>query len=249
RVRSGRAAPSWLPPTEPALASTAILAPPGVDRTVVGGSVGVYGGPDAGEGLPSVSKARARYSPGTEVKRVRRLLAPLAIAAVLSISLTAAASATGSGAPSGPHFNLNIHGVANGQGWNGNNKNDIFVPLTGRCQINLSPGPYGFFSVTDPNCVSDHVAAFTLPNPCLDAQDHNTCTDTPSKFVYSVWARSMSPKGTSMMKTCYTDATGTYCNTSLAITFPMGKKFIDVSKNLLQVCAGGQQKAIFSDAL
>jgi hypothetical protein len=33
------------------------------------------------------------------------------------------------GAPSGPHFNLNIHGVANGQGFNGNNQNDIFVPL------------------------------------------------------------------------------------------------------------------------
>jgi hypothetical protein len=179
---------------------------------------------------------------------VRRFLAPLIVAGLLAAFTATAVSATGNDAPNGPHFNLNIHGVANGQGWSGNNKNDVFVPLVGRCQIDLTrAASYGIFSVTDPNCL-DGSAGFTLPDPCVDASNNVTC---PSTFSYSVWARAMSPKGSAIMQTCYTDTTGTWCNTSLAITLQKSKKFTDVSKNLLQVCnnATGKQEAIFANGL
>ena len=162
--------------------------------------------------------------------------------------MASAVSATGNGAPTGAHYNLNIHGVASGQGWNGNNKNDIFVALNGRCEIDLTrAASYGIFSVTDPNCVSDGHAGFTLPDPCVDKTGATTC---PSTFSYSVWARAMSSKGSAQMTTCYTDTTGTWCNTSLTITLGSQKKFTDVSKNLLQICdtATGKQSAIFANA-
>jgi len=53
----------------------------------------------------------------------------------------AALAGTGNGVPPGPHFNLNIHGVANGQGFSGSNQNDIFVRLNGSCKINLVQNP------------------------------------------------------------------------------------------------------------
>ncbi|HLX35556.1 MAG TPA: hypothetical protein VKR30_10000 [Candidatus Limnocylindrales bacterium] len=185
---------------------------------------------------------------------MRRFLAPLFIAALLATVIAggalAATGTTGNGAPSGPHYNLNIHGVANGQGWNGNNKNDIFVPLWGKCTIDLTrAASYGVFSVTDSNCVNDGNAAFTLPDPCVSATGATTC---PSMFSYSVWARAMSPKGSAQMTTCYTDTTTgyTYCNTSLTLTLAKNQKFNDVSKSLLQICdnATGKQAAIFADA-
>jgi len=191
---------------------------------------------------PADSRAREVHA------TVRRFLAPLFIAGLLAATMASAVSATGNGAPSGPHFNLNIHGVASGQGWNGNNKNDIFVPLVGRCQIDLTRSAnYGVFGVTDPNCL-DGTAGFTLPDPCVDASSTVTC---PSTFSYSVWARAMSTKGSAQMQTCYTDTTGTWCNTSLAITLGSQKKFTDVSKSLLQICdnATGKQAAIFSNSL
>src|SRR5258708_23697425 len=75
------------------------------------------------------------------------------------------------GAPSGPHFNLNIHGVANGQGFNGNNKNDIFVPLgssgsPARCDILLQQAVTYGFQVLQPDCVNNPPASFELPAPC-----------------------------------------------------------------------------------
>src|SRR5438552_18699001 len=74
----------------------------------------------------------------------------------------AARSITGNGAPSGPHYNLNIHGVLKGgTSSTGSNGHDIFVPLQGQCKIALSPGD---FQVLDPNCL-DGSAGFQLPNP------------------------------------------------------------------------------------
>src|SRR5438093_294745 len=106
-------------------------------------------------------------------------------------------SGAGDGAPSGPHFNLNIHGVAKGEGFNGNNKNDIFVPLSGTCKINLVRAAlYGTFSVLNPDCVHNPPASFELPDPCVDAAGVTTC---PSTFSYSVWTRALSPKGQAFM--------------------------------------------------
>lgn len=190
-----------------------------------------------------------------EVPRiVRRFLAPLIMSVLLTGSLVAAVSAgqatTGNGAPSGPHFNLNIHGVAKGQGWNGNNKNELFVPLWGTCKIDLTrAADYGTYAVLDPNCVDDNVASFELPDPCLDSAGATTC---PSTFSYSVWVRALSPKGTAFMTSCYTDTLGqTYCNTDLTVTLTKSKTFTDVSKNLLQVCLSttGQQAPIFGNSL
>src|SRR5260370_1398160 len=69
---------------------------------------------------------------------------------------------TGNGAPSGPHYDLNIHGVVQGGSASiGSNGHDIFVPLEGKCNISLSPGS---FQVLDPNCL-DGTARLPPPNP------------------------------------------------------------------------------------
>src|SRR3989442_9692192 len=100
--------------------------------------------------------------------RTLRLLPALAVMglllAITAMSAGASNPSTGNGAPSGPHYNLNIHGVAKGQTFDPSQDNqghNIFVPLWGSCQINLQMGPY---DVIDSNCVSDN-AAFQLPNP------------------------------------------------------------------------------------
>jgi hypothetical protein len=157
---------------------------------------------------------------------MRRLFAALALVATGLVAAGNSASATGNGAPSGPHFTLNIHGVSNGQGFNGNNQNDIFVPLTGNCKINLSEGP---FQVLQPDCVTNSTAAFQLPNP--DPTNSGTTT-------YSVYARALGkPGGSSNTQTCFTDSTGTYCSqyTMQLTRSKGGSTFSNVSKELLYV--------------
>ena len=169
-------------------------------------------------------------------------VATAAAVAVLLVGVLSASGGTGNGAPNGPHFNLNIHGVANtGQGFNGNNKNDIWVPLQGKCNINLQMQPT--FAVTQPDCVNNPPASFQLPNPCPDL----TC----STLTYEVWARAVTP-GAASMYSCYTDATGTYCDTDQYLVVSLNKvtfpKFVDVSKQLLTVCDAttGKTVPIFS---
>src|SRR5262245_19193830 len=62
-----------------------------------------------------------------------------------------AAAATGNGALSGPHFNLNIIGVQKGKSPNltGGDGHRIFVPLVGTAKINLTEGTD--FQVLDAN--------------------------------------------------------------------------------------------------
>ena len=106
---------------------------------------------------------------------------------------------TGNGAPSGPHYDLNIHGIQQGgSASTTSNGNNIFVPLYGRCKIMLSPGAY---QVLDPNCL-DGSAGFQLPNPVAST------TSTSVTTVYSVWVRALAkPGGSSSMTTCATDPT------------------------------------------
>jgi hypothetical protein len=163
----------------------------------------------------------------------RRLLviAALALAGVLAVPSVALASktATGNGAPSGPHFNLNIHGMSksNGTSYSGNNKNDIFVPLTGKCTIHLQKGTP--FEVVQPNCTKHTSAMFQLPTPCTTT----TCTT----FAYEVWVRAVTPKGHATMSTCYvTPTTGTtFCSTRV-VTLSKHRKFSTVTTTLLTVC-------------
>jgi hypothetical protein len=135
------------------------------------------------------------------------LVAGLAAAAVLTVgALTASAGngGNGNGAPSGPHFNLNIHGSSGGQGFNGNNQNDIFVPLQGKCQINLVQAPTTAFQVLQPDCVNAPPASFELPAPCAIDATSGLCGGTTT--LYSVWARALGkPGGSSSTQTCATD--------------------------------------------
>ena len=144
-------------------------------------------------------------------KRYLALFAALLGAGVLTIGvLVATAGTSGNGAPSGPHFTLNIHGVNGGQGYNGNTKNNIFVPLQGNCKIGLTMGP---FSVLQNDCINDPPAQFQLPNPCGDT--NTTCED----FVYAVYARALAGKGSADMFSCFTDKTtgDTFCATGLMV--------------------------------
>ena len=169
----------------------------------------------------------------------------LAVAMVIPASVPAFAG-TGNGAPSGPHFNLNIIGVQKNKTADMTSGNRIFVPLWGSAKIMLTEGPY---AVLDANG-TDGKASFQLPNPDPDG-DGTT--------VYSVWARALGkPGGSSLTTTCFTDDLGaTYCS-----IFPLllvrGKgqsKFTDVSKNLLFVYADidadgiVERVSLFSDEL
>ena len=179
-------------------------------------------------------------------KRYLALFAALLGAGVLTIGvLVATAGTSGNGAPSGPHFTLNIHGVNGGQGYNGNTKNNIFVPLQGNCKIGLTMGP---FSVLQNDCINDPPAQFQLPNPCGDT--NTTCED----FVYAVYARALAGKGSADMFSCFTDKTtgDTFCATGLmVINFSKvsPSKFTNVSQALLNVCnLSGQKEALFADS-
>jgi len=163
---------------------------------------------------------------------------PPSSTATTTAQKTSAQTTTGNGAPSGPHYDLNIHGIAKGgSASTGSNGHDIFVPLQGKCNISLSPGS---FQVLDPNCL-DGSAAFQLPNPVAST------TATTVTTTYSVWARALAkPGGSSSTTTCATDLTGALvCSTSQYVTVETrsnGKSvFGNVSGSLLFVsqCING----------
>ncbi len=125
---------------------------------------------------------------------------------------TASQTSTGNGAPSGPHYNLNIHGIQQGgSASTTTNGGDIFVPLNGN-------------------------AAFQLPNPV------GTTTTTSVTTTYSVWVRALAkPGGSSSMTTCATDpTTGTLlCSISAYVSVQTRKSgqsvFSNVTADLLFV--------------
>jgi hypothetical protein len=178
----------------------------------------------------------------------KRLFVPLALAGIIAAAafgVSAALSSnpqTGNGAPSGKHFDLQIHGVNGGQGYNGNTKNNIFVPLQGNCRISLTEGSP--FSVLQNDCINNPPAEFQLPDPC---GGDTTCTN----FVYEVFARALT-KGSANMFTCFTDTTGTFCATG-AMVVSLNKidygKFVNVSQSLLNVCnLAGKKEPLFADS-
>ena len=165
-------------------------------------------------------------------------------AAVLAVSLLvfagAASGGTGNGAPSGPHYDLNIIGVSNPKSvsMTGTDGHSLFVPLQGKCTINLAQGP---FSVLDRNC-TDGTAQFQLPNP-----DPTNSGQT----LYSVWARALGkPGGSSSTQTCFTDTSTneTYCSIYqyVAVRSSGKSKFSNVSQQLLYVyyCDTTTQKIV-----
>jgi hypothetical protein len=139
---------------------------------------------------------------------------------------------SGSGAPSGAHFNLNIIGVAKGKtaDLSTSDGRRIFMPLAGRARINLSEG--ADFAVLDANG-TDGTAAFQLPNPDPDGDGVTS---------YRVFARALGkPGGQARVTTCATDvATGELLcsNDSLVAVRTKGRQtFTDVSKQLLFITA------------
>lgn len=148
-------------------------------------------------------------------------------------------SETGNGAPSGPHYTLNVIGVPKDKSvdFDGGNGHRIFVDLgkwgtPANTRINLTEGDYG---VLDANG-TDGVAAFQLPNPDPDGDGTTS---------YSVYVRALGkPGGKATMQSCYEDATGTWCAVDFIggvspITIERTKggvaKFENVSKDLLYI--------------
>ncbi len=162
---------------------------------------------------------------------MKRTLAVLVAIGLLLAVVIPAAAGPGNGAPSGPHYNLNIIGVPKGKSapMTGSDGHVIFVSLSNTTKILLSAGPY---AVLDANG-TDGTAAFQLPNP-----DPTNSGQTQ----YSVWARALGkPGGSSTTTTCATDpVTGElYCSIySMVLVRSKGKSTFDnVSKALLYVYA------------
>jgi hypothetical protein len=196
------------------------------------------------------------------MRRFFRLAAAAVIPLGMTVVLMAAGPASagnGNGAPPGPHFTLNIHGVANGQGFNGNNQNDIFTPLNGTCTINLSQAAAGTYGVINPDCVNNPPASFQLPAPCAIDSATSLCTTTTTD--YSIYARALGkPGGTSNTTPCFTETvsnvTTQYCSTGsyMAVRGKGGKNsFSNVTSNLLFItqCISGktQTNPIFANSL
>ena len=165
-----------------------------------------------------------------------------ALAALAAMTVSPmGAFATGNGAPSGEHFNLNILGKDKvmASDMTANDGHSIFVNLFGKTKINLAEGPT--FQVLDANGTDGNGARFQLPNPDPD-KDGTT--------VYSVYVRALGkPGGKALMTPCanqlVTDPiTGIVteeeiCSlANVSVTREKGKStFTNVSKELLYVWA------------
>jgi len=131
-------------------------------------------------------------------------------------------SQTGSGAPSGAHYNLNIIGVENPKNstLTGSDRHTIFVALGNKngsvtSNIYLTPGD---FQVCDGNaldaafdCSGNQIqsrgAVFQLPcNTNVPADI--TCAAGTQSASYQVWGRALGkPGGSAVVTTCATDPT------------------------------------------
>ena len=173
----------------------------------------------------------------TVTRNLARLFVPSLIALMLGSACEPEAydpddlAFAGNGAPSGPHFGLNIIGVPKGKStdFSGGDGRRIFMPLEGRARINLSQGD---FAVLDANG-TDGAAAFQLPNPDPDGDGVTS---------YRVFARALGkPGGQARVTTCATDVIDgeLVCSTdSLLLVRSKGKQtFADVSRQLLFITA------------
>ena len=150
----------------------------------------------------------------------------LLLLGALVLAATPAFAQRGNGAPSGPHYNLNIIGVDNpkSSSMTGSNRHTIFVAL-GRngivqSKIYLTPGD---FEVCDGNafdaaydCSGSKIqaegAVFQLPcntNLSNDPTQYDLVPcDIAEQAAYEVWARALGrPGGSATMTTCATDPT------------------------------------------
>jgi hypothetical protein len=163
---------------------------------------------------------------------------------------------TGNGAPSGPHYNLNVIGVPKDKSaaMDDNNGHRIFVKLDGKSKIMLGEGEE--FRVLDANGTDGNGARFQLP--CPDP-------DNDGVTVYTVWARALGkPGGSAGIGTCAYDLPEEegedpvlVCSTHVLTMERTGKrsKFENVSKELLYIYADvdgdglPERLPLFDDAL
>jgi hypothetical protein len=124
----------------------------------------------------------------------------MAVAMVVSI-VPVSLAASGNGAPSGSHYNLNIIGVPKektGGTWT-NDGHRIFVPLTGKCNIWLQAGTS--FNVLDSDG-TDGSARLQLLDPY---------PGTTNTSVYKIYVRALGKPGGSMTMTSgFVDEFGNY---------------------------------------
>ena len=137
----------------------------------------------------------------------------------------------GNGAPSGPHFNLNLIGVPKEKSpsLDGGDGRRIFVPLFGTAKILLAEGD---FAVLDANG-TDGTASFQLPSPDPDGDGVTS---------YSVFVRALGkPGGRQTLTSCATDPlTGEeVCSVGSAVLVRESgrQRFTNFSRELLFVTA------------
>ena len=162
----------------------------------------------------------------------------VAAAATIKLAMMApgSQSLTGNGCPSGPHYNLNIIGVANPKtaDMTDTGGHSLFVPLEGNVKIGLALAPEGeSFAVLDRNGTDGNGAKFQLPA----ADPLNT-----GITQYSVFARPLGkPNGKAKMTTGAIDpSTGedVYSICVLNLERTKGQqKFDNVSQELLYIYA------------
>lgn len=162
---------------------------------------------------------------------MKKLLLLLLIVTAGAITGFAQKTTTGNGAPSGPHYDLNIIGVTQGKNppLTGSDRHTIFVPLVSdqgaldtdlasSADIFLTQGP---FTVCDGNAfdaaydcsgnkISNQGAVFQLPcNTDITTAAGTTlvpCPLTGAVASYTVWGRTVgTPGGSSTITTCATD--------------------------------------------
>lgn len=137
-------------------------------------------------------------------------------------------SYNGNGAPSGPHYNLNLIGVPRDKNTDGTGSSGhrIFVDLDGKTRILLQEGD---FQVIDYNG-TDGTAKFQLPAP---DEDNDGIT------AYSVFARALGkPGGWGNITSGFVDEFGNEwfsTDSLILIREKGGSKFVNVSKQLLYV--------------
>ncbi|MGE5732599.1 MAG: hypothetical protein ACM37U_11685 [Gemmatimonas sp.] len=124
--------------------------------------------------------------------------------------------------------------------FSGGNGGRIFVDLVGSTKIELTQGDYQVIDADG----TDGTAAFQLPNP----------DDGSGQLAYSVWVRALGkPSGSASMTTGFTatETNSTWCNSGdLVVSLNRlagGSKFVDVSKQLLQVCADVNTDPLVTD--
>ena len=123
--------------------------------------------------------------------------------AALTLAITPAVLATGNGAPSGAHYNLNIIGVKNPKTteMDGSNGHVIFVALDGKSKINLQEGDD--YAVLDANATDSNGALLQLPDPGLDPYLVGDPGDADTVSDYSVFVRPLGkPGGWATITTC-----------------------------------------------